>query len=111
MRSLSTVDDEWSIKECLFHSISVVAATEHQRLVGLVKPGDVLFDVFAGIGPFAIPAAKKGCTVLANDLNPESYRWLQYNIDLNKVTEQVGFVSSILYLILNQFTASMFSLL
>ena len=39
----------------------------------------------AGIGPFAVPAAKKGCHVLANDLNPESFKWLQNNITLNKV--------------------------
>jgi len=72
-------------------------ATEHQRLVELVKPGDVLFDVFAGVGPFAIPAAKKGCYVHANDLNPESYRWLQHNTDLNKVTGKVWYLILLLY--------------
>jgi tRNA (guanine37-N1)-methyltransferase len=45
-------------------------------------------DVFAGVGPFAIPAAKNGVTVYANDLNPESYRWLQANKTLNKVRMQ-----------------------
>lgn len=42
-------------------------------------------DVFAGVGPFALPATKKGCIVYANDLNPESYYWLNENIKLNKV--------------------------
>lgn len=42
-------------------------------------------DVFAGVGPFALPAAKKGCAVLANDLNPESYKYLKINIDKNNV--------------------------
>jgi tRNA (guanine37-N1)-methyltransferase len=50
---------------------------------------DVVYDVMAGIGPFAVPAAKKKCSVLANDLNPESYKWLQHNIELNKVTSHV----------------------
>ncbi|CAD5122446.1 DgyrCDS10871 [Dimorphilus gyrociliatus] len=59
-------------------------STEHQRLVSELSPTDILYDVFAGIGPFAIPAAKKGCTVLANDLNPESYRWLENNVKINK---------------------------
>jgi tRNA (guanine37-N1)-methyltransferase len=45
---------------------------------------DILFDVFAGIGPFAVPAAKKKVTVFANDLNPYSYESLLKNIKLNK---------------------------
>ncbi|NWR32145.1 TRM5 methyltransferase, partial [Tachuris rubrigastra] len=64
-------------------------STEHGRIVELLKPGDVLFDVFAGIGPFAIPAAKKKCRVFANDLNPESYNWLLHNCRLNKVDTKV----------------------
>lgn len=64
-------------------------STEHSRIVELLKPGDVLFDVFAGIGPFAIPAAKKKCVVFANDLNPESYKWLLHNCKLNKVDNKI----------------------
>ncbi|XP_035183135.1 tRNA (guanine(37)-N1)-methyltransferase isoform X2 [Oxyura jamaicensis] len=64
-------------------------STEHGRIVELLQPGDVLFDVFAGIGPFAIPAAKKKCIVFANDLNPESYKWLLHNCKLNKVDNKI----------------------
>lgn len=60
-------------------------STEHERIIGIVKPGDVLIDVFAGVGPFSIPAAKKKCHVFANDLNPESYKWLNHNVKLNKI--------------------------
>ncbi|RZC27640.1 tRNA (guanine(37)-N1)-methyltransferase [Asbolus verrucosus] len=59
--------------------------TEHERIVNMVKSGDVLFDVFAGVGPFSIPIAKKGCLVYANDLNPESYKWLNHNSKINKI--------------------------
>ena len=59
--------------------------TEHERLVQLFSPDNVIADVFAGVGPFALPAAKKGCGVLANDLNPESYKWLLRNVEINKV--------------------------
>lgn len=64
-------------------------STEHSRIAHLLKPGDILFDVFAGVGPFAIPAAKKNCTVFANDLNPESHKWLLHNCKLNKVDQKV----------------------
>ncbi|TFK56856.1 hypothetical protein OE88DRAFT_1709346 [Heliocybe sulcata] len=63
--------------------------TEHDRLVQLFQPEDVVADVFAGVGPFAVPAAKKGCAVLANDLNPDSYLYLKKNIDLNRVSDLV----------------------
>ncbi|OJT04443.1 tRNA (guanine(37)-N1)-methyltransferase [Trametes pubescens] len=59
--------------------------TEHERIIANFKTEDVVADAFAGVGPFAIPAAKKGCAVLANDLNPSSYKYLTQNISENKV--------------------------
>uniref|UniRef100_UPI00358E2386 tRNA (guanine(37)-N1)-methyltransferase n=1 Tax=Myxine glutinosa TaxID=7769 RepID=UPI00358E2386 len=53
--------------------------TERERLLSRFCFGDTIYDIFAGIGPFSIPAARAGCRVLANDLNPEAYRWLQNN--------------------------------
>ncbi|XP_007247605.3 tRNA (guanine(37)-N1)-methyltransferase [Astyanax mexicanus] len=64
-------------------------STEHERVVSLLRRGDIVFDIFAGVGPFSVPAARRGCTVFANDLNPESYRWLQHNTKLNKVQAKV----------------------
>ncbi|KAM9788138.1 tRNA (guanine(37)-N1)-methyltransferase isoform X1 [Syngnathus typhle] len=64
-------------------------STEHQRVVELIKRSETVFDVFAGVGPFAIPAARSGATVFANDLNPESYKWLQHNCKVNKVEGKV----------------------
>lgn len=59
--------------------------TEHQRLDDLFKPGEVVADVMAGVGPFAVPAGKKGVFVWANDKNPESYKWLSEAVRRNKV--------------------------
>lgn len=45
----------------------------------------MVFDVFAGVGPFSVPAAVKGATVYCNDLNPYSYEALKSNLKKNKV--------------------------
>lgn len=59
--------------------------TEHHRLVDKhFKKGEIVCDVMAGVGPFAIPAAKKGVFVWANDLNPDCFTSLRDNITLNK---------------------------
>jgi tRNA (guanine37-N1)-methyltransferase len=63
--------------------------TEHERLVQSFKPGEAVCDVMAGIGPFAIPAGKKKSFVWANDLNPESYKYLESGIQKNKVSDFV----------------------
>ncbi|XP_052847550.1 tRNA (guanine(37)-N1)-methyltransferase [Drosophila gunungcola] len=64
-------------------------STEHERIVKLLQTGDVLYDVFAGVGPFSVPAARKRCDVLANDLNPVSFNWLQHNAKRNKCLPQI----------------------
>lgn len=61
-------------------------ATEHERIIKMHDKGDVLYDVFAGVGPFSIPVARRKAFVLANDLNPSSYKWLHFNMKKNKVT-------------------------
>lgn len=59
-------------------------STEHERIVKLLRPNDILYDVFGGVGPFSVPAAKKKCRVLGNDLNPESFKWFNQNVKRNK---------------------------
>ena len=63
--------------------------SEHKRLVDTFDKTDVICDMFAGVGPFAIPAAKKGCVVYANDLNPQSFSSLKKNCQLNHVEKNV----------------------
>ncbi|KAI4124535.1 MAG: hypothetical protein LQ338_004746 [Usnochroma carphineum] len=64
-------------------------STEHRRLVSKFNPGEAVCDVMAGVGPFALPTAKKRVWVWANDLNPESYNSLVENASKNKVTNFV----------------------
>ena len=62
---------------------------EHERLIQLFKPEEgVVADVMAGVGPFAVPAAKRGCAVLANDLNPACARWHRKNVEDNNVSRR-----------------------
>ena len=60
-----------------------------KRILELLPAGSVVADVFAGIGPFAVPAAVRGCAVYANDLNPKSHEFLVANVRGNKVEARV----------------------
>ncbi|KAF8369891.1 hypothetical protein HHK36_032085 [Tetracentron sinense] len=64
-------------------------ATERQRLVNCFTRNDVVCDVFAGVGPIAISAAKKVKRVYANDLNPCAVEYLENNSVLNKVERKI----------------------
>lgn len=62
---------------------------EHSRLIDKFQPGEVVCDVMAGVGPFAIPAGKKAVFIWANDYNPESFKSLERAVKDNKVQEFV----------------------
>lgn len=63
-------------------------ATERQAVAKQVKPGDVVIDMFAGIGPFSIIIARTSSpkVVYSIDLNPDAIELLKENIALNKAT-------------------------
>ena len=52
--------------------------SERNRMIDkILKDGDVLCDMFCGIGPLAVKAAvKKKIKVLANDLNPACFEYI-----------------------------------
>ena len=62
---------------------------ERDRLLNHFKSGEVLCDMFCGIGPLSVRAAKKSLFVLANDLNPHCYDYLKLNAELNKVEKLI----------------------
>ncbi len=63
--------------------------TEHERVIQELEKGQTVLDVFAGVGPFALPACKKGCLLHANDLNPHSYSALSANAKMNHVSNRL----------------------
>ncbi|MCX8173284.1 MAG: class I SAM-dependent methyltransferase family protein [Thermoplasmata archaeon] len=64
---------------------------ERGRLIGLVRPGEVIVDMFAGIGYFSIPIAMKTevAKIYACEKNPEAFEFLTENIRLNRVEAKV----------------------
>ena len=65
--------------------------SERSRVLAKVVRGECIADVFCGVGPFALRAAReKGCRVLANDLNPACYAYLLKNIAANKLQVRSG---------------------
>lgn len=66
-------------------------SAERNRVASLVKPGEVICDLFAGIGPFSIVIARKNpkVEIHACDINPDAYKYLVENIELNKVGDRV----------------------
>ncbi len=65
--------------------------TERYRAGKLTHPGERVIDLFAGIGYFAIPAAKYGRAeeVIAVDTNPIAVHYLTINARINGVAERL----------------------
>lgn len=60
---------------------------ERGRVAKLVGLGEVVVDLFAGVGQFSIPIAKNAepRKVYAVELNPPAFGYLRENIDLNRI--------------------------
>ena len=64
---------------------------EHDRIASQIEEDETVVDMFAGVGPFSILAAKR-CTnakVFAIDANPDAVQLLKRNIYANNVEETV----------------------
>jgi tRNA (guanine37-N1)-methyltransferase len=66
-------------------------STEHNRVALTVKDGETVVDLFAGVGPFVIPVAKKhkNVRVYAVDVNPDAVSFLKRNIAVNRAEKHV----------------------
>nr|WP_302577750.1 class I SAM-dependent methyltransferase family protein [Methanobrevibacter arboriphilus] len=65
-------------------------ATERKRLAKQVKDGEIILDMFAGIGPFPILIAKKHeVDIYATDINKEAIKYMENNIEINKLKGKI----------------------
>lgn len=64
---------------------------ERKYLATLVKEGEIIVDMFAGIGYFSLPIAKHSSVekIYSIELNPEAYKFLVKNIKLNHFEEKI----------------------
>jgi tRNA (guanine37-N1)-methyltransferase len=60
-------------------------ATERQRIAHLIKKDEMVLDMFAGIGPFAIVLADHAALVLAADINPHAIGLMLENCVQNHI--------------------------
>jgi len=58
---------------------------EKRRMASLVRPGERVADMFAGIGYFTIPLAGAGAGVHAMEINPVAHRYLERNLRENNL--------------------------
>ncbi len=65
-------------------------STERERIANLTHDGEIIINMFGGIGMFSILAAKiSKCTVYNIDINPNASLLCEKNIKLNKLKGKV----------------------
>ena len=66
-------------------------ATERLRVVRQVKPGEVVVNLFAGVGSYSVIIARHSVAsrVYSIDKNPAAFEYMRENIRINKVGDRV----------------------
>ena len=66
-------------------------ATERKRVADLVKPGEIIVDMFAGVAPFSITIAKYACPkiIYALDKNKFAIKYAKKNIKINNLLDKI----------------------
>jgi tRNA (guanine37-N1)-methyltransferase len=71
-------------------------AREHARVSSAVAPGESVFDLCCGVGPFSVAIALGGhaSLVTAVDMNPEAIQLLQLTVDRYRLRDRVRCVNA-----------------
>jgi tRNA wybutosine-synthesizing protein 2 len=74
---------------------------EKARMMKIVRKGERVADMFAGIGQFSLPMAQAGANVHAMELNPVAYGYLCRNVEENglghRMTAECGDCRDLLF--------------
>ncbi|MFX1319724.1 MAG: class I SAM-dependent methyltransferase family protein [Promethearchaeota archaeon] len=88
-----TVHTEYGVKlaiDVVHTYFSPRLGTEHDRVAGQVQSGEVIVDMFTGVGPFALLAAKRQpVQVFAIDVNPQAIQCLKKSLELNRLVGEI----------------------
>lgn len=89
----TTVHTEYGIKLAVDVAqtyFSPRLGTEHDRVTKKIEAHEVIVDMFTGVGPFALLAAKRHLvTVYAIDVNEQAVQCLKKSLTLNRLTGEV----------------------
>ncbi|MFB6284429.1 MAG: class I SAM-dependent methyltransferase family protein [Halobacteria archaeon] len=77
---------ELDVAETMF---SIGNAAERVRMEEVTQPEETVYDMFAGIGYFTVPAALSAEKVYAAEINPTAAEYLRRNVDHNGVGKKV----------------------
>jgi tRNA (guanine37-N1)-methyltransferase len=67
---------------------------ERRRIAEQVSPWEVVYVPFAGVGPFAVPLAARGCRVIAVEMNGDACRWMASNARMNGVEDNLNAINA-----------------
>tara|TARA_B100000902_G_scaffold385682_1_gene427368 strand:- start:218 stop:1066 length:849 start_codon:yes stop_codon:yes gene_type:complete len=86
VRRESGVDYGYAMTRCMFSAGNV---NERRRMGEVASEGDVVVDLYAGIGYYTLPAlVHGGATVHACEWNPEAVKALRWGLDANGVGDR-----------------------
>ncbi len=76
------------IESCYF---SPRLGFERMRIASLIEDGEVVVNMFAGVGSYSIIAAKhsRAAIIYSIDINPVAIRYMRENVLLNKMVDKV----------------------
>ena len=79
-------------------------ATERHRVTEQITADEQVLDMFAGVGPFVIPAAAQGATTVGVDKNEVAIQYLNENAARNSVYDRVTAIAGDVRSVTDEYT-------